>query len=77
MGLVLVCKNIGQGSQSGRNGSTRVSGSDIHVMLAKRFRVTVGQSRFPTERRSTESHGYPQSVSTVHVIQVQEKWSHS
>jgi IS1 family transposase len=34
-------------------------GSDIHVMLAKRFRVTVGQSCFPRERRLTESHGYP------------------
>jgi hypothetical protein len=44
-------------------------------MLAKRFRVTVGQSRFPREWGSTESHGYPQGVSTVHVIQVQEKWS--
>jgi hypothetical protein len=52
-------------------------GSDIHVMLAKQFRVTVGQSRSPTKRRSTASQGYPQSVSTVHVSQVQEKWSHS
>src|SRR5215467_14167183 len=42
-------------------------------MLAKRFRVTVGQSRFPRERRSTVSHGHSQGVSTMSVIPIQEK----
>jgi hypothetical protein len=45
-------------------------GSDIQVMLAKRFCVTVGQSRFPRERRLTVSHGHSQGVSTMSVIPI-------
>ena len=52
-------------------------GSDIHVMLAKRFRVTVGQSRFPSERRSTVSHGHAQGVSTRSGIPIEEQWPQS
>src|SRR5438067_1014348 len=47
-----------------------LTGSDIHVMLAKRFRVPVDQSRFPRERRSTGSHGHSQGVSTMSVIPI-------
>ena len=34
-------------------------------MLAKRFRVTVGQSRFPRERRSQALHGYHYPICTL------------
>jgi ABC-type phosphate transport system permease subunit len=56
---------------------TQDFGSDIHVMLVKRFCATVGQHRLPSQQRSTEHHGHPRCVSAVSVTQGQEKWSHS
>jgi hypothetical protein len=60
----------GGGGPGSASRERRAEGSDIHVMLAKRFRVTVGQSRFPRERRSTVSHGHSQGVSTMSVIPI-------
>ena len=45
-------------------------GSDIHVMLVKRFRVTVDQQRLPRGRRSTEIYGHPRGLSPVQVSRV-------
>src|SRR5262245_65818672 len=45
-------------------------GSDIHVMLVKRFCATVGQHRLPIQQRSTENHGHPRGVSPVSVTPV-------
>ena len=47
-----------------------IVGSDIHVMLVKRFRVTVDQQRLPSGRRSTEIYGHPRGLSPVQVSRV-------
>src|SRR5262245_1150843 len=49
---------------------TSAEGSDIHVMLVKRFCATVGQHRLPIQQRSTENRGHPRGVSTVSVTPV-------
>jgi hypothetical protein len=41
------------------------SGSALHIMLAKRFRVTVDQQCLPLVGRSTENHGHQRNVPKV------------
>jgi hypothetical protein len=46
------------------------NGSALHVMLAKRFRVTVDQQRLPMVGRSTENHGHQRYVPQVWIAEV-------
>jgi len=46
------------------------TGSALHVMLAKRFRVTVDQQCLPMVGRSTENHGHQRYVPKVWIAEV-------
>jgi hypothetical protein len=52
-------------------GTTRcTTGSALHVMLAKRFGVTVDQQRLPMVGRSTENPGHQGDVPKVWIAEV-------